>query len=87
MQLIGLSVGRSVGLSASPHTHTHCAVRSCTVSSTGHVRVDDQSNLTKVPNQGGSDHCSVSEVRDNLNKSLVVRLDLCFDRIRKCNVG
>ena len=44
------------------------------------------SNLTKIPNQGGSDHQSDFGVREKLNNYLVVRLDLCLGRMKECNV-
>jgi hypothetical protein len=45
-----------------------------------------RSNLTKIPNQGGSAHQSAFEEERNLNNSLVVRLDLCLGRMKECNV-
>jgi hypothetical protein len=44
-----------------------------------------RSNLTKIPNQGGSAHQSAFEVRDK-NNSLIVRMDLFLGRMKECNV-
>ena len=44
------------------------------------------SNLTKTPNQGGSAHQSAFEVRVKFKQFLLVRLDLCFGRMKDCNV-
>jgi hypothetical protein len=46
---------------------------------------NDQSNLTKIPKQGGRAQWRAFE-ETNLNKCLIVRLDLCLGRIKQCNV-
>jgi len=45
-----------------------------------------RSNLTKIPNQGGSAHQSAFDVRDKFKQFLLVRLDLCLGRMKEFNV-
>ena len=46
-----------------------------------------RSNLTKLPNQGGSAHQSAFAVRDKFKQFLNSPSDLCLGRMKECNVG
>jgi hypothetical protein len=66
--------------------HSHLRDQDVGLSDMG-SSANDQSNLTKIPKQGGNAHCSAVEVRDKFKQIyLIVRLDLCLGRIKECNV-